>query len=150
FRLVPPEELFREILQRQQAERVKFRKQIEEAEKLRDAIRTVADAKQAADLARKHRAFQRETLRIGTVLTESLVEIKLNALGSPESHALREQSVRRPLKAMQEELVRKQTQALDTLSPADAAAADPANIQAAADREDQIVTRMKVLLKQMA
>src|SRR5205807_6977249 len=36
FRIVSPEELFREILQRQQSERIKFRKQSEEAEKLRD------------------------------------------------------------------------------------------------------------------
>ena len=153
FRLVPPEELFREILQRQQAERVKFRKQIEEAEKIRDGIRAVADSRGAAELARRHRAFQRETLRIGTTLTESLTEIKLNALGSPESHAMMELNVLTPLKGMQEELVSPQGPALDTLVSArgeGGGGVDPANVQAAADREDRIVIRMKSLLKQMA
>jgi hypothetical protein len=149
FRLVPPEELFREILQRQQGERIKFRKQIEEAQKIRDGIRVVADSRQAADLARRHRSFQRETLRIATAMTESLVEIKLNGLGSPESHALMEQHVLVPMKAMQDELVSPQIPALDTLFPAEGAA-DPANVLAAAEREEKIITRMNILLKQMA
>jgi hypothetical protein len=149
FRLVPPEELFREILQRQQGERIKFRKQIEEAQKIRDGIRVVADSRQAADLTRRHRSFQRETLRIATVMTEALVEIKLNGLGSPESHAIMEQNILLPMKAMQDELVSPQTPALDTLFPAEGAA-NPANVLAAAEREEQIVARMNILLKQMA
>ena len=44
FGIVSPEELFREILLRQQAERIKFRKQTEEAEKIRELIRSAADA----------------------------------------------------------------------------------------------------------
>lgn len=150
FRLVPREELFREILLRQQAERVKFRKQSEEAEKLRDAIQALADPRQAVEVARRHRAGQREILRIATALTESLTEIKLNALGSPESHAMMEQTVLKPLKSLADDLLSLQTTALDALAPAAGEAPDAAKIQAAALRQEQIVAQMKTILKQMA
>ena len=150
FRIVPAEELFREILQRQQAERVRFRKQLEEAEKLRDAIGAAADAKQVADLTRRQRGFQRETLRILTSLTESLAEIKLNGLGTPESHELMQRNVLNPLTGLQNELVGPQTAALDALTPPPGEPPDPAKVQVAAARQDQITDRMKTILKQMA
>ncbi len=160
FGIVSPEELFREILQRQQSERIKFRKQSEEAEKLRDAIQAATDAKALGEIARRHRALQLETLRIGTVLGESLIEIKLNGLGSPESHALMERNVLTPLKALQDELISPQTAAIDALVSAATASAesgsgspatpDAAKLQAAVDRQEQIIGRMKEILKQMA
>ncbi|HUO07565.1 MAG TPA: hypothetical protein VM008_04640 [Phycisphaerae bacterium] len=145
FRLVPPEELFREILQRQQAERIKFRKQMEEAEKIRDAIRVATDSRQIADLSRRHRAFQREVQRITAVLVESLTEMELNSLGSPESHTLMQNNVLFPLKALQDELIGPQISALDNLDPGDSA-----KVASAADRENQIADRMNTILKQMA
>jgi hypothetical protein len=150
FRIVSPEELFREILLRQQSERIKFRKQSEEAEKLRDAMQTAADARAVGDIARRHRAVQLETLRIGTVFGESLTEIKLNGLGSPESHALMERNVLVPLKALQDELIGPQTAAMDGLAPAAGAAVDPEKLKAVVDRQEQIIARMKTILKQMA
>ncbi len=160
FGIVSPEELFREILQRQQSERIKFRKQSEEAEKLRDAMQASTDAKTLAEIARRHRALQLETLRIGTVLGESLIEIKLNGLGSPESHALMERNVLKPLKALQDELISPQTAAIDSLVSAATAAAetgsgspatpDAAKLQTVVDRQEQIISRMKDILKQMA
>ena len=150
FRIVSPEELFREILLRQQSERIKFRKQSEEAEKLRDAMQTASDARAVGDIARRHRAVQLETLRIGTVLGESLNEIKLNGLGSPESHALMERNVLAPLKALQEELISPQTAAMDGLAPAAGAAPDGDKLRAVVDRQEQIIARMKTILKQMA
>jgi hypothetical protein len=149
FRIVPAEELFREILLRQQAERVKFRKQTEEAEKIREALRTVSSSSAASELARRHRALQRETLRIATVLAESLTEIKLNGLGSPEMYALMENKVLTPMKALQTELVAPQAEALDNLWPSDGQP-KPEALAAAIDREEQLVTRMKDILKQMA
>jgi hypothetical protein len=150
FRLVPPEELFREILIREQGERIKFRKQIEEAQKIRDAIRSVATAQQAAEVARRHRDFQRETLRIGIAMSECLAEIRLNALGSAESNALMEKNIIVPLDALQTEFVSPQMQALDTLFPDASAGPDAAAIQAAGAREDQMIDRMNQILKQMA
>jgi hypothetical protein len=150
FGIVSPEELFREILLRQQAERIKFRKQTEEAEKIRDSIRSAADAKQLADIARRHRALQLETLRITTVLNESFTEIKLNGLGSPESHALMERNALVPLKGLAEELIGPQTAALDEISPAAGATPDLDKIHAVLDRQEKIVGRMKQILLQMA
>ena len=97
--------MFREILQRQQAERVSFRKQLEEAEKLRDAI-AIGDRRQASGRHRPPPA----RLPAGnaphlTSLTESLAEIKLNGLGTPESHELMERNVLAPLRALQNELI---------------------------------------------
>ena len=55
FRIVAPEELFREILLRQQGERAKFRKQIDEAIKIKDALATLTTSEAGRSLARQHR-----------------------------------------------------------------------------------------------
>lgn len=150
FRLVPPEELFREILQRQQAERVKFRKQEEEAEKVRDVLVAATDVRPLQEAARRHRALQREVLRIATALEESLTEIKLNELGSPESHEMMDKTVLKPLRGLAEELIGPQTTALETLAPASGEGTDASKLAAALERQEQIISRMKSILKQMA
>ncbi len=151
FRIVAPEELFREILQRQQAERIKFRKQMEEATKIADALRTPSlDAKAAADLSRRHRAMQRETTRIAGVLTDSFREMQLNALGSPESQTLMQNNVLTPMKSLQEDLISPQTGTLDSLGSPSDGPLDPAKSAPAIDRENQIVSSMKTILQQMA
>jgi len=61
-----------------------------------------------------------------------------------------QRNVLTPLGALQTELVGPQTPALDELAPAAGAAPDPAKIQAAIERQDQITDRMKAILKQMA
>lgn len=150
FGIVSPEELFREILLRQQAERIKFRKQAEEAQKLRDLMQTAADAKQLAEIARRHRALQLETLRITTVLNEAFTEIKLNGLGSPESHALMEHNVLVPLKGLADELIAPQTGALDSIAPPPGAALDVEKLRPLLERQDKIVERIQQILQQMA
>jgi hypothetical protein len=152
FRIVAPEELFKEILQRQQAERVKFRKQMEEAEKIGEALKGPLDAKAAGELARRHRAFQRETVRIGGVLSDAFREMQLNGLGSPESQSLMQNNVLTPLKGFQDELVGPQVGAMDAMTGGGRAegTVDAAKAQAVGEREDQIVGRMKTILQQMA
>ncbi|HEX3997737.1 MAG TPA: hypothetical protein VHX65_04205 [Pirellulales bacterium] len=159
FGIVASEELFREILLRQQAERIKFRKQTEEAETIRGLIEASLSGtsvakqpppKQLAEIARRHRALQLETLRIATVLGEALTEIKLNGLGSPESHALMEQKVLLPLKGLGEELLSPQTAAIDAIAPAPGAEFDPARLRPLLSRQETIITRMKEILQQMA
>jgi hypothetical protein len=93
--------------------------------------------------------LQLETLRITTVLNESLIEIKLNGLGSPESHALMERNVLTPLKGLSDELIGPQTAAMDGISPAPGATPDPGKIRAVLDRQEQIIGRMKTILLQM-
>jgi len=154
FGIVSPEELFREILLRQQAERIKFRKQTEESQKISELLRSPGvpqeAGKQLADIARRHRALQLETLRITTVLDQALTEINLNGLGTPESHALMERNVLVPLKSLNEELLAPQTAAIDAAQPRPGAAFAAANFAPLAERQEQIVARMQEILKQMA
>jgi hypothetical protein len=145
FRVVPPEELFREILLRQQGERAKFRKQIEESQKLRDALIAVTSAEQAQALARQHRAVQREVARIATSLAESVTEMKYNQLGGPEAWDLMDKNVLGPLKKLNDDLMTQQRDALDALKPETAD-----SINQATARQDQIIKTMQDILKQMS
>ena len=140
FRLVQPEELFREILLRQQGERAKFRKAVDEAATIKNDLSTTTDP---AALARRHRAMARESARIGTSLTESLTEMRLNALGTQEAQDLMQRSVLAPLKELNDGLMIEQRDALDALQ----SSADPA---AAIERQGRIVDAMNAVLKQMA
>jgi hypothetical protein len=145
FRVVRPEELFREILLRQQSERAKFRRQIEEARKLRDALRGVPSADSITQSARQHRAMQREVARVQTALADSLTEMRLNVLGTSEAHELLQNNVLTPLKALDAELMAPQRDALDALR-----ADDAPTLAAVQARQDQIIDRMSQILKQMS
>jgi hypothetical protein len=146
FRVVRPEELFREILLRQQSERAKFRKALGEAEKIRDLLAALATRESAAQLAGDHRLVQRESRRVATSLSESLTEMRLNALGGQDAYNLMENSILRPLDALDKELMDPQRQALDKLGDA----SDAARVADASSRQEQIVQKMKGILKQMA
>jgi hypothetical protein len=148
FRLVAPEELFKEILLRQQGERAKFRKAVEEAQRIAEALHTFAAPEAAAPLAQRHRALQREVPRIATSLGESLTEMKLNRLGSVEAYELMERNILAPLKQLQSELMSPQAAALDALSKPDADQAH--SVADAVARQDQMVSTMQQILKQMA
>ena len=146
FRVVRAEELFREILLRQQGERARFRKALTEAEGIRDVLATVASREAAAAAASRHRLVQREAKRIATSLAESLTEMRLNALGGQEAYDLMEGSILKPLEALDKELMDPQRNALDKLGDAN----DAAKVTEATARQEQIVEKMKEILKQMA
>ncbi len=145
FRIVPPEELFREILLRQQGDRAKFRRQIEDAQKIRDALLTVTTPEAAAVLARQHRQIQREVARVGISLAESVTEMKNNALGGPEAWDLMDKNVLQPLKKLNDDAMTRQKDALDALR-----GDDLSKITEVTARQDQIVTKMQEILKQMS
>ncbi len=145
FRVVRPEELFREILLRQQGERAKFRKQIDAARKLQDALAAAPSDAPPAPLSREHRTIQREVDRIASSLSSSLTEMKLNVLGTPEAHALMEKNVLERFAALERDLMAPQRDALDALRPD-----DPATRAAAAARQELIVAAMNEILRQMS
>jgi hypothetical protein len=145
FRVVAPEELFREILLRQQAERAKFRKQADEVRSMREQMNLVATADNVQTLAHRHRAMQHEVTRITTALRESLTEMRLNQLGTDEAYELMQKNVLTPLQRLNEELLNPQKDALDSLSPTDAAA-----LTAVETRQDDTFTRMNEILHQMS
>jgi hypothetical protein len=144
FRIVAPEELFREILLKQQGERAKFRKQIDESTKLKDALATLTTPATAAQLARQHRTIQREVQRIATSLADSILEMRLNGLGTEEAYNLMDKNVLAPLKQTDTELMIPQRDALDALG------SQSIKLEDVAAREDQIVSRMQQILKQMS
>jgi hypothetical protein len=144
FRIVAPEELFREILLRQQGERAKFRKQIDESTKIKESLTTLTNPETGAQLARQHRNVQREVQRIGTTLAESILEMRLNGLGTVEAYDLMEKNVLAPLKQMDTELMIPQRDALDALG------SQSVKLEDVTAREDQIIARMQQILKQMS
>ena len=145
FRIVPADELFRDILLRQQAERARFRKQTDEAAGVRDQLRTIGTPQSAEEAATHHRTIQREVSRIAQSLTETVTEMRLNGLGTDEAFTLMDKTILTPLKNLNDELMTPQKDALDTLQPG-----DPKTLADAADRQDQIVAQMHDILKQMA
>ncbi|HEX8525051.1 MAG TPA: hypothetical protein VF669_22560 [Tepidisphaeraceae bacterium] len=145
FRIVQPDELFKEILVRQQGERAKFRKAIDAAQKIRDQLNTVTEP-MVQQLSRDHRTIQREAMRISTSLTESIIEMKLNELGGAETYDLMEKKVLKPLATLNEQLMNPQRDAFEALGKAD----DPAKVADVAGRQEQIVSSMNDILKQMA
>jgi hypothetical protein len=142
FRIVAPDELFREILLRQQAERSRFRKQTDEAAAIAHLLSASDSA--PAEIARRHRALQREVSAITAALVESVTEMKLNALATDEAYALIEKNVLTPLKSLNEDLLNPQTDLLDGIKLTDATA-----VAAAQDRQGKIVDQMQEILKQM-
>jgi hypothetical protein len=145
FRVVPAEELLREILLRQQSERAKFRKQTDEATAIREKLATLSSADDAMQVARRHRAVQREVTRITAALSETLTEMRLNALSTDEAYDLMQKNVLDPLKSLNDELLNPQKDALDGLKAEDSKA-----LADAADRQDRIVAQMEQILKQMS
>jgi hypothetical protein len=145
FRVVAPEELFREILLRQQAERSKFRKQADEVRSMREQMNITTTAEGVQALAHRHRAVQHEVTRITTSLGESLTEMKLNQLGTTEAYDLMQKNVLTPLQQLNDELLNPQKDALDTLAANDAAA-----LAAVETRQDDTFTRMNQILHQMS
>jgi hypothetical protein len=144
FRIVEPQELFREILVRQQGERAKFRKAIDDAQKIRDALTVMPPPDVAKQLAQQHRAIQRETNRIAVSMGQTLTEMKLNELGGPEAHELMETKVIKPMKGL-DELMNPQREALDAI-----ASDDQSKLADASARQDQLIERMKDILKNMS
>jgi hypothetical protein len=146
FRVVAPEELFREILLRQQAERGRFRKAITESEKIRADLLSAAAPDAVAPLAKQHRLTQRESARIANALAESLTEMQLNALGGPEAWNLMENGIVKPLRALNDGLMTEQRDSLDGLSKS----IDPQRMSETTARQDQILGEMNSILKQMS
>jgi len=136
--------LFKEILLRQQGERAKFRKAIDQAQKIRDGLNTVT-AETAVQMARDHRTIQRESMRIATSLAESITEMRLNQLGSDEAYDMMDKNVLKPLADMNEKLMNPQRDALESLK-----VDDSAKVADAAGRQEQIIARMNEIMKQMS
>ena len=145
FRIVTPEELFREILLRQQAERAKFRKQTDEAHALAHELAALQSPSQAPELAHRFHAMQREVSAVAMTISQTVLEMRLNALATDEAYDLIQKNVQTPLKNLADNLISPQKDALDALN-----AADSRSVADARDRQEKIAEQMEEILRQMS
>jgi hypothetical protein len=145
FRVVTSEELFREVLLRQQQMRARFRKATDQAIALRDDIATADLQKDSSDIFRRHQLIQREVNAVQRSLQQSVEEMKLNKLGGPEAHQLIEGAVVKPMQKLTENELPQQQRTLQALSH------QPEQKAAEAEQnQEEIVDKMKKILKGMS
>ncbi len=145
FRIVKPEELFREILLRQQQLRSRLRKTRDQAEQLRDSLKRATSLEPAADWMRQHQLIRREAGQVSHALNASVEEMKLNQLGGEETYQLIEQSVLKPLQNLHEREMEQQRQSLETLR-----SETPDPMEQLTSRQDQILESLEKILNNMA
>jgi hypothetical protein len=145
FSIVKPQELFREILIRQQQLRSRLRKATDRATDLRDSITTAQFPDDGRAMVREHRMIQRDVATVHRGLADSVREMELNQLGGPESIALIQKNVLEPLSNMAEKEMNEQRTALESL-----ARGGDASQTEAIDRQSKIVEELKRVLKNMA
>ncbi|MEE9392484.1 MAG: hypothetical protein V3W41_08260 [Planctomycetota bacterium] len=105
FRIVSPEQLFREIALRLQRTRSRFRKSRDRAKKLQDVLVQAQSESKAlvdpADALRRLRLVERQVWSTNRVLEASIRELVLNRLVEKEAEELLERNVLRPLRRLQ-------------------------------------------------
>lgn len=144
FSVVTDEELFREILLRQQGLRAAFRKSKEKAQAIHDALIGKEDASGQDALSRRFRVLEREVWQTHRDLQASATEMRLNQLGGPEAYDLIDRYVLTPMQRLHDQDMARQREALESLSTDDEQA-----VQDAAERQEQIVDQMEDILSQM-
>jgi hypothetical protein len=145
FRVVRPEELFREILLRQQQLRARLRKAADQAEDLRDRLPTASIPEDAPELLRTHQLIRREVGHVSRELDESVLEMRLNKLGGEETWALITNNVLKPLARLYEQEMEQQRQALESQ-----VGASPDPFEEIVDRQQVIVDALSRILDNMA
>ncbi|MCC7191228.1 MAG: hypothetical protein IT444_00475 [Phycisphaeraceae bacterium] len=150
FRIVSPEELFRDILIRQQGDRSRFRKALEEADKVREQLEALLSNDALDAIARQHRAVQRDAARVAVSMAETMTEMRLNGLGGPEAFDLMEKKILEPLRQLDAGLMTQQREALDAMLGNRDANKISQGLTSAITRQERIVVQMRDILKQMA
>jgi hypothetical protein len=150
FRVVSATELFREILLRQQQFRARLRRAADQAEGLRDALRTAPLPGEAEALLRRHNLIQREVWQVMHGIEDSATEMRLNRLGGPETYELIKRTVVDPLERLHEDLMTRQRQGLESArQPATGSGAGPKSDAPAAESAQQLVARQQEILDAM-
>jgi hypothetical protein len=144
FSVVPAEELFREILLRQQGLRATFRKATEQAQAILDSLEGEDTPAQAQTVPRRFRVLRRQVWQVQRDLQASATEMRLNQLGGPEAYDLIQRYVLEPMARLHDQDMDRQRQALESLDTQ-----DPATLRDAADRQAQIVQEMQDILSKM-
>lgn len=148
FQVVPPDELFYEILIRQRAERAKFVMLYEAAEKRATALSGAPSADDYATAMRGLNNGSRQLDLIAGRIADTLQEMKLNQVGSPKSHRLLQEGVIDPIRALNAGTVNELRSVLQSLTgTAPKAGADAESVRRL---HGEVVAGMKIILDQMS
>ncbi|MCA1686009.1 MAG: hypothetical protein LC745_08505, partial [Planctomycetia bacterium] len=146
--VVPPDELFYEILIRQRAERARFVAALDAAEKFTPTLAGKPTPGDYANVMRGLHAGSRQLDLIAGRIADTLQEMKLNQVGSPKSHRLLQEGVIDPIRALNAGPLSELRAALQSLSGGGAkAGADP---ESARRLHGEVVARLKAVLDQMS
>ncbi|MFO1007153.1 MAG: hypothetical protein U0929_14420 [Planctomycetaceae bacterium] len=145
FRIVKPEELFREILLRQQQLRARLQRARDQADELTTKIPFIVSAEDARNVARQHQLISREVTQVAAGLEATLTEMQLNKLGGEESWSLIEKIILQPLRTLIEVEMTAQRQNLETLAQTPTQGLDEIGTQ-----QKKIVADLDKILKNMS
>ena len=148
LQVVPPDELFYEILIRQRVERTKFLAVLETVEKQTPVLAGNPTADDYLRVMRLEHSGARQLDQISGRIGDTLTEMKLNQIGSPKSHRLLQEGVIDPIRALTAGPMSQLRGVLQTLAGAGAIAG--ANKESARRLHDEVVTTMRNILEQMS
>jgi hypothetical protein len=145
FKIVKDEDLFREILLRQQQLRARLQKAYEQMVDLKEKLKIGDVATDGANLLRSYLLTRREIAAISREIDASLTEMRLNKLGGEESWRLIESTVTKPLARLQEQELERQKQGLETL-----VSSQPETMESLIERQQTINDALKQILSSMS
>lgn len=145
FRVVKEDELFREILLRQQQLRARLRKAYEQMIDLRDKLKSSDVQAEGSNLLRSYLLTRREIGAITRELEASVLEMRLNKLGGAESWDLIDQLVLKPLNALQQQELERQKQALESFT-----GERPEPVEEVLERQQAIIDALQKVLNNMS
>ena len=145
FRIVKPEELFREILLKQQQLRARLQRARDQADELTTKIPFIVSAEDARNVTRQHQLISREVTQVTAGLEATLTEMQLNKLGGEESWSLIEKIILQPLRSLIDVELAAQRQNLETLIQTPTQGLDEIGTQ-----QKKIVADLDKILKNMS
>jgi hypothetical protein len=145
FKVVKDEELFREILLRQQQLRARLQKSYEQLVDFKEKLKTADVSADGANLLRTYLLTRREIAGVSREIDASLTEMRLNKLGGEESWRLIETTVTKPLARLQEQELERQKQGLETL-----VSSQPEAMESLIERQQAINDALKQILASMS
>ena len=145
FRIVKSEELFREILLKQQQLRARLQKARDQADDLTTKIPFAVATEDARTIARQHQVITREVGQVTQGLEATLVEMQLNKLGGEEAWDLISTIIIKPLRALGDTELPAQRQNLESLVLTPGEGLDEIGVQ-----QKKIVEDLDKILKNMS
>ena len=146
FQVVNPDELFYEILTRLRGQRRRFEAALKLAEEQSKGLAGELDGPAVSGLIRRHQVVARQVWAVAGRVEESLQEMRLNALGSPQALDLLQSSIIDPMRLLHDERMGEQRRKLLAM----AAGVIGERLPEARGAQQEIVEEMQQLLARMA